>query len=123
MDTFLVDSKQAHLPPLINNTYQLYKCVDATATLTAGGNYVNYVWANGTAGQSLTVNTAGEYKIFVKDDTGCELYDSIQVNNYPAVTNNQLANNGTYLEAIPSTAYVWYRDGLPVDGASGQTLR
>ncbi len=122
MDTFLVDSKQAHLPPLINNTHQLYKCVDATATLTAGGNYVNYVWANGTAGQSLTVNTAGEYKIFVKDDTGCELYDSIQVNNYPAVTNNQLANNGTYLEAIPSTAYVWYRDGLPVDGASGQTL-
>jgi hypothetical protein len=68
------------------------------------------------------VTSPGEYRIFVKDDTGCELYDSIRVNDYPAVADNQISNNGTYLEAIPSMGYVWYKDGLPVDGASGQTL-
>lgn len=122
VDTFRVESKQASLPALINNTDQLYKCIDAMATLTASGNYVSQVWSTGEQGRTITVSSPGEYKVYVTDSVGCELADSIRVEDYPRMENNQLTNKGTYLEAVASTSYTWYKDGLPIDGASGQIL-
>ncbi len=122
IDTFQVQSKQANLPALINNTDQLYKCIDAMTTLTAGGDYVSQIWSTGEQGRTITVSSPGEYKVYVTDSEGCELADSIRVDDYPRMENNLLTNNGTYLEAVASTAYTWYKDGLPIDGASGQIL-
>jgi hypothetical protein len=121
-DTFRVQSKQSVLPSLINNTHQLFKCDEATATLTVNAEYISYLWSTGVAGQSITVSSPGEYKIYVTDHEDCELYDSIVVKNHPLST-NQLVDNGTYLEAIASPTYEWYKDEIPIAGASSQTLQ
>jgi hypothetical protein len=122
IDTFLVRSKQAALPSLINHTDQLFKCVDATATLAVDANFARYVWSTGAEGQTITVSAPGEYGIYVTDDEDCELYDKIVVSDYAPIANNQLTNNGTYLEAIPSASYTWYRNDVLIEGAESQTL-
>jgi hypothetical protein len=122
IDTFLVQSKQAALPSLINNTDTLFKCIDAPATLAVNADYVRYVWSTGVEGKTITVSSPGEYGVYVTDHEDCELYDRIVVNDYLPMGNNLLVNKGTYLEAIASTSYTWYKNDVPIDGAGSQIL-
>jgi hypothetical protein len=121
-DTFSVQSKQATLSAVINNTHELLKCEESTITLKANDNFVHYAWSTGTIGQTITVNAEGEYGIYVTDDEDCELYDSIVVKHYPPMLNNHIVYNGTYLEAIASTSYAWYRNNEPIENGVNQIL-
>jgi len=44
---------------------------DGTATLDAGSGYATYIWSNGSTGQQVTVNSAGNYTVTVSDANGC----------------------------------------------------
>ncbi|HEY0768720.1 MAG TPA: hypothetical protein VGD31_00115, partial [Sphingobacteriaceae bacterium] len=45
-------------------------CQGESVTLTAPGGYT-YLWSNGSTGQSITINAAGEYKVKVTNADGC----------------------------------------------------
>lgn len=46
-------------------------CVGTSVTLTAGGNFTNYVWSNGATGTNITVSTAGTYSVTAASSDGC----------------------------------------------------
>jgi hypothetical protein len=122
VDTFYVRTKQAALKALINNTRELYKCISSSVNLTVDYAFAEYTWSTGVQGNAITVSEPGKYSILVKDAEDCLLKDSILVNDFAAVTNNIVSDMGTYLEAITSTTYQWYKDGVLIPNADDKIL-
>lgn len=58
-------------------------CVEGSATLDAGTDFLGYAWSNGGRTQTITVNSAGIYAVTVTDTTGCVSTDSISVSLHP----------------------------------------
>jgi hypothetical protein len=48
-------------------------------TIDAGAGYDSYLWQDGSANQTLVVDTTGWYKVTVKEGTKCENSDSVHV--------------------------------------------
>ncbi|MBA7569077.1 hypothetical protein ES708_10814 [subsurface metagenome] len=48
-------------------------------TIDAGAGYDTYMWQDGSANQTLIVDTSGQYKVTVKEGTKCENSDSLLV--------------------------------------------
>jgi hypothetical protein len=107
---------------LIGTPQELYKCIDDSVDLYVDADFAQYSWSTGAEGDRITVSQPGDYIVYVTDDEDCELTDSVVVLDYTPLENNLLTNKGTYLEAIASTSYAWYRDGTMVEGESDQVL-
>jgi hypothetical protein len=111
------------------------------------GNYDMYQWSNSVATQSISVNQAGDYYVFVTDSNGCTAYSdtiSIYTNNFQYNINpsgstticpgysvdldagsqftNHLWNTGATTSTItPSTIGQYYASMTDVNGCSGYT--
>lgn len=62
----------------------IQKCPENTATISASGNFINYLWTDGTQGPSLTVQSPGTYSVTATNLNGCTIANSITVSDYPS---------------------------------------
>jgi len=72
-------------------------CNGVTLTLNPGGGSIDYFWSTGQTSQTIDVNTAGSYSVFVTNAEGCMATDTIQVmmqGELPTIAGIQIANNG-----------------------------
>ena len=98
-------------------------CEGNTSTLDAGAGYSEYVWDNGSFGQTYTVSTAGTYAVTVTDSNGCTGTDNfvltVNTNLTPQITGDLMLCEGetTTLDAGQFDNYVW-----SVAGQNGQTI-
>lgn len=81
-DSVIVDYLPEVQPDLGNDTLL---CEIDELQLDAGSDWVNYVWFDGTTGQTNTVNSPGFYWVTVEDIHGCFGTDTIEVSLSPAV--------------------------------------
>ncbi len=76
-----VNITSVNTAPVVNLGPDTLLCseTDSVYTIIAGAGFSNYLWSNGTTGQTLTVNTAGVYSVTVTDANGCKDNDSVNV--------------------------------------------
>jgi gliding motility-associated-like protein len=99
-------------------------CNGASATLDAGNGFASYLWSDGSAASTLSVDTENTYSVTVTDDNGCQNEDAIDITVYPlpqpiidgtfafcADTSSILTTNAPY------NTYSWS------DGSSDNTLQ
>ena len=53
-------------------------------TINAGPGFTFYQWSTGATGQTLNVNTSGQYAVTVTDSNGCHSADTVKVTIIPA---------------------------------------
>jgi hypothetical protein len=72
--------------PVITLDEDTLVCNGITITLDAGNAGIEYFWNTGQTGQTIEVNSAGSYNVFVTNAGGCTAVDTIQVckENYRA---------------------------------------
>jgi hypothetical protein len=74
----------------------------AQMVLQVEGEYASYLWDTGQTGESITVQSVGNYKVTVTEENGCTYESSVEVKPYnPESIEEILLENG-YL-AIPGT--------------------
>lgn len=82
-------------------------CPGTSTTLTPG-NFSSYNWSNGTTGNSIQVQNAGNYYVDVVDVNGCPSTDTVNVNVWALLTGNVGADtlicDGV---TLPVTASSW----------------
>ncbi|MDB5278840.1 MAG: hypothetical protein JWR61_3795 [Ferruginibacter sp.] len=107
-------------------------CNGESATLTATNNGANssYLWSNGETTKSITVSPTSttDYTVTVKDGT-CTVTDTkgtVTVNDKPTKPNitggpTTFCTGGSVeLSSSSATGNQWYKDGIKIDGATGQ---
>jgi hypothetical protein len=60
--------------------------------LDAGSGFSSYLWSDGSAAQTLTVNTAGTYYVEVTDNYGCVISDTIIITIIDNIVPEQNSN-------------------------------
>ncbi len=99
-------------------------CEGDATLLDAGAGYQWYRWNTGQTEQSITVSKAGPYFCLMMGADG-ELYlsDTVTVLVHPAPATPIITRSGDVLTCNPPAhRYQWFRDGLDIPGATGQTL-
>ena len=99
-------------------------CASGSLLLSAGSNYAQYTWSNGSHASSITVSgPAGQYWVNVTDTNGCKTTDTLviqQVYSLPVInlgTDFDLCNGEQKrLDAGNFTIYNWQ------DGSNGKYL-
>jgi len=111
-------------PPQLNLTDSLNLCAGMQITLDAGIGGVNYLWNDGTALSTLTINTPGTYSLTVSNSCGTDM-DSVVIADGGALPVIDLGNDiqlcaGESQTITPdlSSADNW----LWQDGSTGPTL-
>jgi gliding motility-associated-like protein len=62
-------TESTSLEPIINGDFSF--CPGGSTDLDAGAGFSIYNWSDGTGGQSISVNTPGDYSVTVGDGGGC----------------------------------------------------
>ncbi|MEM8906258.1 MAG: hypothetical protein AAGD05_00300, partial [Bacteroidota bacterium] len=98
----------------INITGDDTYCAGENTMLDAGAGFTSYLWSDNSVGQTLEVNTPGNYSVTVTDAGGCTGEDLIQVveNAPPSIDiagdDNICENGQTVLDAGAGfTNYLW----------------
>jgi|GEM_PF-525222 len=98
-------------------------CGNETVTFDAGPGFFNYIWSDGSNGQTLTTGSAGLVDVIVVDNNGCQNTDDAIVTVLPGhnvdLGNDTLicSNESITLDAGGgATSYMWS------DGSTNQTL-
>ena len=74
--------------PVVNLGPDQTICQYSNTTLTADPGFTNYLWSNGSTGQSITVSAAGQYSVIADVNGACFAYDTINISNIPATLPN-----------------------------------
>jgi PKD repeat protein len=96
-------------------------CVGATITLTASG-ATTYSWSTGQTGSSIQYTVTGNATVVVtgtKD--GCNGQATAVITALPTPPQPTITRNGDVLTSSAPTNNQWYKDGVPIPGANGQT--
>ena len=95
-------------------TGDLQICEGETATLDAGSGFTEYLWSEGSIGNSISVATSGQYSVTVSNLAGCTGTDqvSVTVNPNPTPTIEgvlSFCQGTTSLLSVPGsyTGYQW----------------
>ncbi len=70
-------------------------CEEDSLVLVVDPGYVSYLWSNGSAGTSITIDTTGIYWVEVCNEFGCCETDSIFVDFYPVAFEDLELGNDT----------------------------
>ena len=110
--------------PVVTFSGETEMCAGNSVTITAtGGNA--YAWSTSAVTPSVTLNSAGYYKVTVTNDKGCQQTDSIYINVNPNPTvqisapNYICSGNVATLTASGAAVYVW---STSESGASISTM-
>lgn len=107
--------------PTVNLGNDTMICPGASITLDAGNPGMEYVWDNGTTGQTRTVSAAGIYSVTVTNEFDCSKLDMISIivkdiplGNINAVHGNPATYTFNVLNPMYATGYLWdFGDGSP----------
>jgi len=69
-------------------------CYGNSILISPGGNYVDYLWQDGSNDTMFVAEESGTYWVQITDSTGCSATDSLTVETYPAFEFN-LGNDTT----------------------------
>jgi hypothetical protein len=119
-------------PTVIANGPSTAVCAGSSVTLSGSG-AVSYTWSNGiTNNVAFTINTTNAYTVTGTDANNCEgtATITVSVNAAPVVSisadDTQLTEGETATISATSnpaaSAYVWYKNGAVVPGATSATL-
>jgi gliding motility-associated-like protein len=78
---------------LASNPVNVVACQGTNVTLDAGNNGASYLWSNGAATQTISVNTPGTYQVTITDAGGCTATFANNVNLQPLPVVNFTANS------------------------------
>lgn len=98
--------------PVVDLGADIAFCDGLSATLDAG-QFVSYLWSDGSANQTLAVSAAGTYSVTVTDANGCQGSDAIVVSVYPlpsadaGLDQTICFGESTTLTATGGDSYVW----------------
>jgi hypothetical protein len=107
--------------PQISITGKPYFCEGTSNTLTAQGSPGTFVWQPvGASGNSISVSSPNTYTVQVTDPYNCQGAATFSTDFYPHL-NPVIIQSGMVL-GCPTIAisYQWYKDGLPIPGATLQ---
>ncbi|MFN7325038.1 MAG: hypothetical protein ACK5SQ_00495 [Chitinophagales bacterium] len=71
-------------PPSINISGVSQLCLGSSTVLTASSGLIDYVWSTSQTGQSITINSAGNYSVTASDSYGCTTSSNISLTAVPA---------------------------------------
>jgi gliding motility-associated-like protein len=112
-DTLLVQLN--HAAP-INLGADTALCFNDHLVLQAGTGYQSYLWSDGSANTSLTINEPGNFHVAVQDEKGCYARDTIMISRYNKISvnlgkdRNICSNETIRLEPGRFNTYLW-QDG------------
>ncbi|MFB6258326.1 MAG: T9SS type A sorting domain-containing protein, partial [Flavobacteriales bacterium] len=89
--------------------------------LSTLGNYASYLWPDSSTGPSLSVDSSGSYFAKVRDSSGCPAFtDTVDLTVHPLPPEPIVYQQGDSLFTnMTGVTYQWYRDGIPISGATG----
>ena len=109
-------------------------CQGNTTSLDAGPGWNTYEWSTGANTQRIPVTIAGEYRVKVTDNTGCENADTVRIDARPRPTWQAVvrpvsacgqSDGGISITNISPTdtyTFTWFKDGSPLPNATTGTL-
>ncbi|QQS30065.1 MAG: PKD domain-containing protein [Sphingobacteriales bacterium] len=120
------------VPSITASATQLCEGQTADISVTAPSPQNTYLWTTGAAGTAITVNTTGTYGVYAVNSNGCVSDTSFLANiNFVALPNAAAFPAGCYaicpgepitLPQNTAETYQWYFNGLPLDGATGNSI-
>ena len=109
--------------PVIKLGIDTSLCKGATATLSAGSGFSNYLWNTGSIANQISVSQFGNYSVTATTLDGCKSYDTLrilQVYNNPIVLlnhdNSLCEGDKRVLDAGAYDSYLWQ------NGATTRTI-
>lgn len=105
----------------INPNTANINCVTTSTTLTASGG-ASYLWSTSEITASITVSAGGTYTVTGVGTNGCTATASsvvTQSGSTPATPT--ISQNGLVLTSSSATGNQWYKDGVLIPGATGQS--
>lgn len=102
-----------------------FNCHAQPVTITAGNNYLSYLWNTGANTSSITVFQTGSYVLTVHDTCG-EQKDTVEI-TIQAPTPAPVVNDTTICQFVPSpelnvsgTNLTWYQSATALAGSASQ---
>lgn len=97
-------------------------CAGSSITLTAPSGYSAYKWSNGATSPTITVSTAGNYKVKVTNSSGFNSpwSDSVAVIVNPNPPTPTITQSVDTLISSATTGNQWYKNGTIISGATSQ---
>jgi hypothetical protein len=80
-DTFRVAVRDTLNPEIVGDEFLRY----GSATLTVSEDYETYLWSTGATTKTITVNQAGDYRVKVTDEVGCQGSGTFAVQPSPPI--------------------------------------
>lgn len=68
---------------VLSTSPDAYKCPDKSVTLEASGDFIGYLWSNGSQGSMINAANHGTYSVTATDAKGCTETHAIKVSDYP----------------------------------------
>lgn len=98
-------------------------CIGDTIELTATARFNSYLWSTGETTRTIKVWEDGAYSVSGSKGTECDSYsDTLHVKFYPVPEKMGFTAAGNVLTADEMVSYQWYKDGVAIKGATGQTF-
>ncbi|MDX9760308.1 MAG: VWA domain-containing protein [Bacteroidota bacterium] len=121
--TIVIPAISDTIVPRITANGPLSFCDGGEVILDAGDGYVAYRWSGGDSTRILTVRQSGTYSVTVRDALGrTGTSDPVTVTVFPLPPKPILTRSGDVLRTDSAAAWQWFRNGLPIPGATAQFL-
>jgi len=123
-DTVAITRDSLVRPTLTSNFPRFKACVGDTVVLNAGSGYAAYYWNTGARTQHIAVTEPGAYVVNVQSSNGCRgTSDTVRVRFFDPPPQPQIVREGNVLRCTSEgVQYQWFRDGIPLEGATEQSL-
>ena len=98
-------------------------CFGGNIFLDASGPFRDWVWSNGATTPSINANVSGEYFVIFSDSFECAgKSDTLVLEVFDLPDTPSINLQEDLLISSPQFAYQWYLEGIPIPGATGQTI-